>query len=127
MKTLFLKCVLGSALSLALGSAAYSKLNPAADVDGNGVISAEEFILFNGEKDQRQRDANKDGVLSAEEWKGKSTAGFRHITWDRFNTDGDNTLSASEIVEVYLWTFTQRDKNKDGKLTGGEIPKSFKT
>ena len=96
------------------------------DTDNDGALSLEEFVIFNAEKDQKQRDRNKDGVFTAAEWNGPTTAGFRHDMLARFDVNGDNTMDAGEVAEVYMFAFGKRDKNGDGVLSGGEIPKHLK-
>ncbi len=93
------------------------------DTDKDGSLSMEEFVIFNAEKDQKQRDRNKDGVFTAEEWNGPTKAGFRHDMLARFDANGDNTMDAAEVAEVYMFAFGRRDSNDDGSLTGSEIPK----
>lgn len=113
--------------ALTIGSAATADIKPKADTDGNGNLSLEEFVIFSAEKDMRQRDRNKDGAMSTDEWVGKSTKGYRNAAMSKFNKNGDAKMSTDEMVDVYSWTFGNRDKNKDGKLAGAEIPPHFKT
>lgn len=114
-----------SAISVSIP--AQAKVKADIDTDGNGTVSLEEFVSFSAKRDLKQRDKNGDDNLSAEEWLAQSQGGFRQAALKRYDADGDKNLSIQEIVNVYVWTFRNRDANKDGQLTGKEIPKNMLT
>lgn len=91
------------------------------DADGNGTLSVEEFVMALGVREFSRRDTNQDNIMSADEWLGQG-GDFQQLTYDRFNTDGDEVMSASELVEVFSWIFGNRDTNNDGALTPSEAP-----
>ncbi len=106
----------------ASASAATPSYKAGVDPDGNGRLDQTEFVMAMGERAMRQRDTNKDGQLSSAEWLGKNKGEFQALTLERFNTNGDNIMAADEIVEVFLWVFSKRDKNGDGMLSADETP-----
>lgn len=97
-----------------------SVFKPGADADGDGRLSPDEFVMFMGTRELQIRDADKDGKISAVEWLGDNEGGFQRLTLDRFNADGNDEMSVDEIVRVFLWIFSNRDKNKDGFLSAEE-------
>ncbi|APG62035.1 hypothetical protein LPB140_03505 [Sphingorhabdus lutea] len=97
-----------------------------ADVNSDGLLSLDEFILFQGEGEMQRRDRNKDNILSKAEWIGEGAAdSFYQISFDKFNANGDDIFSADEIVDVFTWAFGNRDSNKDGFLSPAEAPKTL--
>ena len=110
------------ALSCATVSAqSESPFIPAVDTDGNGLLSQSEFVMALGDREYGRRDVNKDNIMSKEEWLGGG-GDFQKLTFERFNQDGDNVMSAKELVEVFIWIFANRDKNRDGSLDKSEAP-----
>lgn len=112
-------------LSLAFAIPASAGVKADIDKNGDGALSVEEFVMFSAKRDFKQRDANKDEVFSTEEWIGKGGGKFREVALKKFDADKDGKLTTPEVVEVYLWTFGNRDKNRDDQLTGDEIPKAM--
>lgn len=123
-KTLKTTLLIGT---LAMCIPAQAKVKADIDTDGSGTVSLEEFVTFNAKRDLKQRDKDGDDNLSAEEWLAQSQGGFRQAALKRYDADGDKNLNIQEIVNVYVWTFGNRDANKDGQLTGREIPKNMLT
>ncbi len=115
-----------SSLGVGVANAANPLPLPAADTDGDGALTAEEYVLFEADRQFNFRDKNKDGILTKVEWLGKSKSSFPKDAWDKFNADGDETFNADELVSVYLWIFGNKDKNKDGKLSGNELPEQMR-
>lgn len=101
---------------------ASSPFKPGVDGDVDGRLSPAEFVMFMGTRELQIRDADKNGKISVTEWLGSNDGGFQKLTLDRFNADGDDEMSPDEIVRVYLWVFSNRDKNKDGHLSSDESP-----
>ena len=121
-KTLKTTLLIGA---LAMCIPAQAKVKADIDTDGSGTVSLEEFVSFSAKRDLKQRDKNGDDSLSSEEWLGQSQGGFRQAALNRYDADGDGTLVIQEIVNIYVWTFGNRDANKDGQLSGDEIPKAL--
>lgn len=112
-------------LLLAVPVAAQSQFKGGLDTDGDGALSIEEFVMAMGDRDLGRFDTNGDQRISVSEW--THTGGkFQADTAARFNADGDEYMSADELVQIYLWIFGNRDKNKSGTLTPSEAP-SFLT
>jgi hypothetical protein len=117
----FLACVAGSLSCAPLAFAASSQIDLEFDADKDGSLNVEEFVMALGEREYGRRDTNKDNVISKSEWLANG-GDFQQLTYDRFNADADDVMSAQELVEVFVWIFSNRDKNKDGKLDPSEAP-----
>lgn len=96
------------------------------DTDKDGKLSSDEFVILLGERDLKSRDQDGDGRLSLSEWNGKSKSQYRQSAFEKFNANKDAYMDVPEIIDVYLWTFSNRDKNDDGILAGDEIPKHLR-
>lgn len=115
--------IAASASALALATPGYAQaqqLKDGLDTNGDGALNVEEFVMAMGAREFSRSDANGDNIMSVEEW--LQGGDFRKMTEERFNTDGDDIMSGGELVEIFLWVFGNRDKDKDGNLTVAEVP-----
>ena len=86
------------------------------DTDKDGTLSASE--IANASKALMQLDKNGDGIISAEELRPDPSAmpgGFA-------GAGGNGQLAGAAMGKM----FESRDANKDGKLTGDEIPERMR-
>lgn len=97
---------------------------PSIDVDGSGDLSIREFVLGFAAFDMGRFDANKDEVLSIKEFL-KADTKWTQMLVKRFNKDKDDVFSTEELVDMYLFIFTNRDKDESGTITIEEAPRSF--
>jgi len=93
-----------------------SPLMMALDADKDGILSASE--IENASKALAKLDKNGDGVLSPEELR----PDFAMMSRDGQPPAGDGRPSREMIARM----FEQRDANKDGKLSGDEIPERMR-
>lgn len=93
----------------------------AVDANSDGALDLDEFVMAMGDREYQRRDADRNNELSTAEWLNPGGE-FQQLTLDRFNTDGDDVMSAAELVEVFTWIFGNRDKNGDGLLSLSEAP-----
>ena len=97
----------------------------AIDTDHDGTISAAE--LGNSAKALAALDKNKDGQLSADEFRPRFGRGGGAGSDDQLKTlmaldaNGDGQLSKSEVPERMQGIFTRGDKNNDGVLSADEL------
>ena len=115
--------MLGSAL-LAATPAAAQEFRPGVDADGDGMLSAEEFVMGFANMDMRRYDQNKDEVLTIAEFTEKDSK-YKQMLVKKFNKDKDDSFSATELVEMYLSIFKNRDKDGSGGVTPEEAPGHF--
>jgi Ca2+-binding EF-hand superfamily protein len=111
------------------GATRYERLR-ALDGNRDGAVSAEEY-----ERAHRQRfaqhDANKDGVLDANEILSPRPArGGRGDPAERllkrFDANADGRLTKEEHEAGQRAAFAKRDKNGDGRISADEAPRGFR-
>lgn len=111
-------------LPASAAAAAPSAFVGSVDRDSSGALDLEEFVMAMGEREFQRRDADRNNILSTAEWL-EPGGTFQKLTLDRFNSDGDDVMSAAELVEIFTWIFGNRDKNGDGLLSPAEAPPFF--
>ena len=125
MKGLSASIALMGATALMMASQASAEtFKPGVDADGNGELSVEEFVLGHAEFDLGRFDENKDGVLAIQEFL-KVDSRWHHMLVDRFNKDNDGEFSSEELVDMYLFMFTNRDKDESGTISIEEAPRGL--
>lgn len=117
-------CALLGSMFLASTPAAAQEFRSNADTDGDGVLSVDEFVMAFAAFDMRRFDTNKDEVLEIAEFTAKDTK-YKQMLVKKFNTDKDGVFSASEMVEMYLSMFGNRDKDGSGTVSVDESPGHF--
>lgn len=120
---LFTVILIATAGGLALSTPAFAKASfkSSLDANGDGALSLEEFVMGMAERDHRRFDRDKNDMMSVAEWTA-SGGEWQLESARRFNADGDDVLSADELVAIYSFIFKNRDKDKDGKLSLSESP-----
>ena len=103
-----------------------------ADIDGDGLVSRQEFEQRAAERFTRL-DRDRDGFLSREELRGaragapRGPGGPPGVALAAADTDGDGALSLAEIQavrpEFSAERFAEVDKNHDGLITADERPR----
>lgn len=88
----------------------------ALDADKDGTISASE--IENASKALAKLDKDGDGALSPEELR----PDFAAMARDGIPRGGQSGPNGAPGKEMMARMFEQRDENKDGKLSGDEIP-----
>ena len=120
------------ALALIASSPAYAGGNPdrvKLDTNGDGSIDLAEIQArkpdFTVEK-FNAADANGDGLLSRDEWRG---AYHRDHDRPKLDADGDGSYSLEEMQKAHpdltQERYTSFDGDKDGKLTRDELKSGF--
>lgn len=99
------------------------------DQDHDKAVTEQEFEAQQSRR-FAERDANKDGVLGADEiarsTRRKSNgANYAQRLFQRFDADKDGKLTWAEFEQGEKASFAKRDKNTDGKLTGEETSRWF--
>lgn len=123
MKTVSVGLCLGIMVAMATPVWADAvKLKKGMDGDGDGLLSLTEYVMFAAESELKQRDKDRDGVISKSEWMGPKASKWQATLWKKFNANKDEEMSASELVEVHSHIFNVRDKNEDGMLQIKEVP-----
>lgn len=97
------------------------------DSDGNGKVSAQEFIDSRATRFVKL-DQNGDGKVTGEEF---DNASSQHTSGSKqgqtmikvFDQNGDGGASIDEFKAVAAAAFVKQDVNKDGLLTEDEMPK----
>lgn len=116
-------CALLPLCAIAFSTPSHAKsFKPSLDVDQDGMLSIDEFVMAMGDREFGRRDDNRDGVMSRSEWLGGG-GNFQILTLEKFNADKDDKMSAEELVEVFTWVFDQRDNDGDRLLSPSEAPK----
>ncbi|MBU0714569.1 MAG: EF-hand domain-containing protein [Verrucomicrobia bacterium] len=91
------------------------------DANGDGKVSPDEFI------GQRfvNIDVNKDGSVTMEEYvvffAGADAAADQTAACDELDANGDNEVSAVEVIAYRKSVFAAMDANGDGKVTPDEM------
>jgi hypothetical protein len=116
---LVLACGVAGAASLDNG-----QLFAAADKNGDGVVSKQEFL---GERAKRfdAMDANHDGWLSQDElaaglpnWRARR---FLPLMFGQFDADGDGRVTRVEFAKAPTPVFDRADANGDGVVSQAEV------
>lgn len=92
----------------------------ALDADQDGTISASE--IENASKALMKLDKDGDGALSMEELR----PDFSGLDRERMAREGQPGANGAPTKEMMARMFEQRDANKDGKLSGDELPDRMK-
>ena len=113
----------------------------AADLDGNGQITAAEAATAAQQK-FAETDANKDGKLTADELPRRSRGHHRGHRRDgpppgagpegqpqsspmaqrpKLDADGDGAVTAAEFADSFQQRFARADANRDGIVTAAEL------
>lgn len=91
------------------------------DANGDGKVTPDEFV---GQRFMNI-DVNKDGSVTMEEYvvffAGKDAAADQTATCDKRDANGDNEVSAVEVVAYRKSVFAAMDANGDGKVTPDEM------
>lgn len=92
------------------------------DIDKDGVATCDEWKRYAGDL-FTGADANRDGYLSADEYRAMSLIDrlFHTIDFKYFDANGDGRVSRTELVDKPNPAFTRLDKNNDCKLEGTEL------
>lgn len=91
------------------------------DANGDGKVSPDEFV------GQRfvNIDINKDGTVTMEEYvvffAGADAAADQTAACDKLDANGDNAVSAVEVIAYRKSVFAAMDANGDGKVTPDEM------
>jgi len=96
------------------------------DVDDSGDVTFEEFSAMMQSR-IGDADANKDGKMTVDEIAAeiermRAERMARRLI-ERFDTDGDGALTAAEIQSRQKKMFALMDRNDDGKIEKGEMPR----
>ena len=94
------------------------------DTDGDGKIGLAE-IRAEQERLVGAADVDGDGTLSVDEFRRRGTLFMRLGTtsyFDLLDADGDRTLMLEEIAKPSERWFSRYDANNDGKLESEEVP-----
>ena len=88
------------------------------DTDGNGSVSQEEIVAEHGRL-LGAADIDGDGQLSADEFRRRGTFFIRLGTttfFDLIDANGDQQISTEELNQPMERWFARRDTNKDGNI-----------
>lgn len=110
----------GGRPDMAGGMAQRLPLMMALDADKDGQISASE--LENASKALAKLDKDGDGALSTEELRPQ----FSEADREGMARDRQPGANGAPTGEMMARMFEQRDTNKDGKLTGDELPERMR-
>lgn len=93
------------------------------DTDGNDMVSREEIAAEHGRL-LGAADVDGDGQLSPDEFRRRGTFFIRLGTttfFDLIDTNGDQHISVEELNQPMERWFTRRDSNSDGNIDGEEF------
>ena len=116
--------VVVASVFVAAAPATAQEFRPGVDSNGDGVLDQDEFVIWFASVDMKRYDTNKDEVLSIAEFTEKDSK-FKQQQVKKFNKDKDESFSAPELVEMYLATFKNRDKDGSGTISVDEAPPPF--
>ena len=98
------------------------------DADSSGSVTFAEFSAPMMERFNRA-DADDDGVVSAEEIaaaiEGRRAERMAERLIERFDIDGDDQVSADELVNRQEKMFALMDRDDSGAVTEDELPRRF--
>lgn len=98
------------------------------DADSSGGVT---FVEFQAPIMERfnEADANDDGVVNAEEVAaaidGRRAERVAGRMIERFDIDGDEQVSADEIVRIQEKLFALADRDDSGEVSEDELPRRF--
>ena len=96
----------------------------AADKDGDGIVTREEFVANRSERFPGL-DVDESGGLSKEEFKaaleGTPMKRFAGMAFGRADTDDDDSVSLGEWDAMPVRAFDRLDDNEDGQLDQEEL------
>jgi EF hand len=103
---------------------------PSLDPAGDGPVSLDAFIKAENDAMLGRLDADGDGRISKAEMKpvadrapeGSDREGRLERMWARSDLNGDGFIDRAELDAGAKQRFERRDANKDGWLTGDELP-----
>ena len=111
--------LLGPCLLAFSATAAAAAQRPNPDTNGDGVVSRSEHLTAS-DRGFARMDANKDGVIDADEQaRIAKMMGGRNILGPA-DLDKDGRVSKAEFAKATNYRFDQADANKDGKLDQAE-------
>ena len=126
MKSTF-ATMLAAVGALTLASPAFAdEVRPDLDLNGDGMLDLEEYVMAQAQPEMNVFDANDDEIMTVEEFTAKGNANWRAQLLRRFNADGNDVMDVNELVEMCVWMFGNTDKDQSGMLTLDELPGHMK-